>query len=98
MSDRIKGLHHITLCTGSAQGDVDLFYKTLGMSLVKRTLLYERPVANVRRRQARPRARDPGEATQHDPPTCAPLNGSAGSGKVAPVRWRHRGCARGPSG
>jgi catechol 2,3-dioxygenase-like lactoylglutathione lyase family enzyme len=41
MSDRIGGLHHITLCTGSAQGDVDLFYKTLGMSLVKRTLLYD---------------------------------------------------------
>jgi catechol 2,3-dioxygenase-like lactoylglutathione lyase family enzyme len=41
MSDRIGGLHHITLCTGSAQGDVDFFYKTLGMSLVKRTLLYD---------------------------------------------------------
>lgn len=41
MADRIGGLHHITLCTGSAQGDVDLFYKTLGMSLVKRTLLYD---------------------------------------------------------
>ncbi|HWL47412.1 MAG TPA: hypothetical protein VNQ31_06820, partial [Sphingomonadaceae bacterium] len=41
MSDRIGGLHHITLCTGSAQGDVDLLYKTLGMSLVKRTLLYD---------------------------------------------------------
>ncbi|MCC6828415.1 MAG: ring-cleaving dioxygenase [Novosphingobium sp.] len=41
MSDRIGGLHHITLCTGSAQGDVDLFYKTLGMSLVKQTLLYD---------------------------------------------------------
>ena len=41
MSERIGGLHHITLCTGSAQGDIDLFYKTLGMSLVKRTLLYD---------------------------------------------------------
>lgn len=43
MSNRIGGLHHITLCTGSAQGDVDLFYKTLGMSLVKQTLLYDGP-------------------------------------------------------
>jgi catechol 2,3-dioxygenase-like lactoylglutathione lyase family enzyme len=41
MADRIGGLHHITLCTGSAQGDVDLFHKTLGMSLVKRTLLFD---------------------------------------------------------
>lgn len=41
MSERIGGLHHITLCTGTAQGDVDFFYKTLGMSLVKQTLLYD---------------------------------------------------------
>lgn len=41
MSERIGGLHHITLCTGTAQGDVDLFYKILGMTLVKRTLLYD---------------------------------------------------------
>jgi catechol 2,3-dioxygenase-like lactoylglutathione lyase family enzyme len=41
MSERVGGLHHITLCTGSAQGDIDLFYKALGMSLVKRTLLYD---------------------------------------------------------
>ena len=41
MSDRIGGLHHITLCTGTAQGDVNFFVKTLGMNLVKRTLLYD---------------------------------------------------------
>ena len=41
MSDRIQGLHHITLCTGTAQGDVNFFVKTLGMNLVKRTLLYD---------------------------------------------------------
>ncbi len=41
MSERVGGLHHITLCTGSAQGDIDFFYKALGMSLVKRTLLYD---------------------------------------------------------
>jgi len=41
MSDRIGGLHHITLCTGTAQGDVNFFVKVLGMNLVKRTLLYD---------------------------------------------------------
>lgn len=41
MSDRIQGLHHITLCTGTAQGDVNFFVKVLGMNLVKRTLLYD---------------------------------------------------------
>jgi hydroquinone 1,2-dioxygenase/2,6-dichloro-p-hydroquinone 1,2-dioxygenase/glyoxalase family protein len=41
MSDRIGGLHHITLCTGTAQGDVNFFVKVLGLNLVKRTLLYD---------------------------------------------------------
>lgn len=41
MSDRIGGLHHITLCTGTAQGDANFFVKILGMNLVKRTLLYD---------------------------------------------------------
>lgn len=41
MSDRIQGLHHITLCTGTAQGDVNFFVKILGLNLVKRTLLYD---------------------------------------------------------
>jgi 2,6-dichloro-p-hydroquinone 1,2-dioxygenase len=41
MSERIQGLHHITLCTGTAQGDVNFFVKTLGLRLMKRTLLYD---------------------------------------------------------
>ena len=41
MSGRIKGLHHITLCTGSAQGDVDFFVKVMGQRFVKRTLFYD---------------------------------------------------------
>jgi hydroquinone 1,2-dioxygenase/2,6-dichloro-p-hydroquinone 1,2-dioxygenase/glyoxalase family protein len=41
MADRIQGLHHITLCTGTAQGDANFFVKILGMNLVKRTLLYD---------------------------------------------------------
>jgi hydroquinone 1,2-dioxygenase/2,6-dichloro-p-hydroquinone 1,2-dioxygenase/glyoxalase family protein len=41
MSDRIGSLHHITLCTGTAQGDANFFVKVLGMNLVKRTLLYD---------------------------------------------------------
>ncbi len=41
MSDRVQGLHHITICTGTAQGDVNFFVKVLGLNLVKRTLLYD---------------------------------------------------------
>lgn len=39
--NRIQGLHHITLCTATAQADVDLFVKTLGQRFVKRTLFYD---------------------------------------------------------
>jgi catechol 2,3-dioxygenase-like lactoylglutathione lyase family enzyme len=41
MTDRIHGLHHITLCTSTAQGDANFFVKVLGMTLIKRTLLYD---------------------------------------------------------
>jgi catechol 2,3-dioxygenase-like lactoylglutathione lyase family enzyme len=37
MSDRIQGLHHITLCTSTAQSDVNFFVKVLGKNLVKST-------------------------------------------------------------
>ncbi len=41
MTERIQGLHHITLCTGTAQGDVDFFVKVMGQRFVKRTLFYD---------------------------------------------------------
>jgi 2,6-dichloro-p-hydroquinone 1,2-dioxygenase len=41
MTQRIQGLHHITLCTGTAQGDVDFFVKVIGQRFVKRTLFYD---------------------------------------------------------
>jgi len=37
----IRGLHHITLCTGTAQGDVDFFVKVMGQRFIKRTLFYD---------------------------------------------------------
>lgn len=39
--NRITGLHHITMCTGTAQGDVDFFVKVMGQRFVKRTLFYD---------------------------------------------------------
>jgi hydroquinone 1,2-dioxygenase/2,6-dichloro-p-hydroquinone 1,2-dioxygenase/glyoxalase family protein len=41
MSQRIQGLHHITICTGPAQGDVDFFVKVMGQRFIKRTLFYD---------------------------------------------------------
>jgi len=42
--DPVEGLHHITVSTGSAQGDIDLLVKVLGQRLVKRTMFYDGPV------------------------------------------------------
>lgn len=39
--DRLEGLYHINLTTGTAQGDVHFFIKVMGLRLVKRTLLYD---------------------------------------------------------
>lgn len=41
MRHEINGLHHVTLSTGSAQGDVDFFVKVIGHRLLKKTLFYD---------------------------------------------------------
>jgi catechol 2,3-dioxygenase-like lactoylglutathione lyase family enzyme len=41
MDTRLKGIHHITLCPGGAQEDVDFFTKVLGQRLVKQTVLMD---------------------------------------------------------
>ena len=41
MDTRLKGIHHITLCPGGAQQDVDFFTKVLGQRLVKQTVLMD---------------------------------------------------------
>jgi glyoxalase family protein len=41
MSTLVKGLHHITLCPGGAQEDVDFFTQVLGQRLVKQTVLMD---------------------------------------------------------
>ncbi|RZS85401.1 VOC family protein [Pigmentiphaga kullae] len=40
-SSSIQGLHHITLCTATAQGDVDFFVKVMGQRFIKQTLFYD---------------------------------------------------------
>lgn len=40
-SQLIRGLHHITLCTETAQGDVDFFVKVIGQRFIKQTLFYD---------------------------------------------------------
>src|SRR3546814_12339224 len=49
LPERVEGLHHITVATRSAQGDVDLLVKTLGQRLAKKTMFYDgaRPVYHL---------------------------------------------------
>src|SRR3546814_19152568 len=51
-SNHITSLHHITICTGTAQGDIDFFVKILGQRFVKRTLFYDgsTPIRSAERR------------------------------------------------
>jgi len=41
MQTFVKGVHHITLCPGRAQEDVDFFTQVLGQRLVKQTVLMD---------------------------------------------------------
>ena len=41
MESLVKGVHHITLCPGGAQEDVDFFTKVLGQRMVKQTVLMD---------------------------------------------------------
>jgi glyoxalase family protein len=41
MDTRLKGIHHITLCPGGAQEDIDFFTTVLGQRLVKQTVLMD---------------------------------------------------------
>jgi len=41
MESLLKGVHHITLCVGGAQQDVDFFTKVLGQRMVKQTVLMD---------------------------------------------------------
>jgi glyoxalase family protein len=41
VSTHLKGIHHITLCPGNAQQDLDFFTEVLGQRLVKQTVLMD---------------------------------------------------------
>src|SRR5439155_18009494 len=41
MTSLVQGVHHITLCPGGAQQDIDFFTQVLGQRLVKQTVLMD---------------------------------------------------------
>jgi catechol 2,3-dioxygenase-like lactoylglutathione lyase family enzyme len=86
MSDRIQGLHHITLCTGTAQGDANFFVKVLGMSLVKRTLLYD-GVEPVYHLYFGNQVGDPGTLTTSFPWRRTGRKARAGTGQISLISY-----------
>jgi catechol 2,3-dioxygenase-like lactoylglutathione lyase family enzyme len=86
MSDRIQGLHHITLCTGTAQGDANFFVKVLGMSLVKRTLLYD-GVEPVYHLYFANEVGDPGTLTTCFPWRRTGRKARAGTGQISLISY-----------
>ena len=41
MASLVQGIHHITLCPGRAQEDLDFYSQVLGQRLVKQTVLMD---------------------------------------------------------
>jgi len=79
MQSLIQSVHHITLCPGGAQQDIDFFTTVLGQRLVKQTVLMDRNIPIYHFYYANG---DPDLGSIH---TCFPYSrkpGRAGSGQL----------------
>lgn len=86
LPDRIEGLHHITVATGSAQGDVDLMVKILGQRLVKRAMIYDGP-APVYHLYFGNELGEPGTLYTTFPVRQMGCSGRAGTGQISDVTY-----------
>jgi glyoxalase family protein len=80
MEHPVTGLHHITLCAGGAQDDIDFFTGVVGQRLIKQTVLFDGRYAHYHLYYANAGA-EPGSVT-----TCFPYNrvpGRQGSGQIS---------------
>nr|ABP93364.1 HCH-ring cleavage dioxygenase LinE [Pseudomonas aeruginosa] len=86
LPERVEGLHHITVATGSAQGDVDLLVKTLGQWLVKKTMFYDgaRPVYHL---YFGNELGEPGTLYTTFPVRQAGYTGKRGAGQISAVSY-----------
>src|SRR5262245_27828506 len=79
MASLVTGIHHITLCPGRAQDDIDFFTAVLGQRLVKQTVLMDGSIPVYHFYYGNADA-DPGSIL-----TCFPYNrrrGRAGTGQI----------------
>src|SRR3546814_14437550 len=86
LHERVERLHHITVATGSAQGEVDLLVKTLGQRLVKKTMFYDgaRPVYHLYFGNA---LGEPGTLYTTFPVRQAGYTGQRGAGQLSAVSY-----------
>jgi glyoxalase family protein len=84
MDTLLRGIHHITLCPGRAQEDLDFFTTVLGQRLVKQTVLMDGSIPIYHFYYGNADA-DPGSITTSFPYGRRP--GRPGSGQVAVVGY-----------
>jgi glyoxalase family protein len=76
----VTGLHHITLCAGGAQDDVDFFTGVVGQRLIKQTVLFDGRYAHYHLYYSNAGA-EPGSVTTSFPYNRVP--GRQGSGQIS---------------
>jgi len=84
MDTLVTGIHHITLCPGAAQEDVDFFTQVLGQRLVKQTVLMDGSIPVYHFYYGNGDA-EPGSITTSFPYSRRP--GRRGSGQVSVVSY-----------
>jgi catechol 2,3-dioxygenase-like lactoylglutathione lyase family enzyme len=82
----IRGLHHITLCTSTGQGDVDFFVKVIGQRFIKRTLFYDGHIP-IYHLYFSDEAGTPGTVMTTFPLRRTKLTGRKGSGQFTAVAY-----------
>jgi len=78
------GFHHITVCSGAAQADIDFFTQVLGQRLIKQTILFDGRYAHHHLYYANAKI-DPGTVMTSFP--YSRVSGRPGSGQVSSTAY-----------
>lgn len=81
VTDVISGIHHVTVCVGGAQDDIDFVTQVLGLRMIKQTVLFDgtAPIYHLYYANA---AAEPGSVWTTFPFRQARLTGRKGTGQV----------------